>query len=122
METRTALDIYTQGNLGIVCFGGTDISDMERITAASDQLKEYIKTHRPTRLIFDFAGITFFSSQVLGLLLDAWARLGTRKGQILIAALSPQLKQVFHVTNLDKVFRFYPDRTAALAHSAASSN
>ena len=122
METTTALDIRTKGNLGIVCFRGTDISDMEQITAASDQLKDYIETQGPNRLIFDFAGVTFFSSQVLSLLLDAWARLGTRKEQILVAALSPQLQQVFRVTNLDKVFPFYRDRTAALAHSAASPN
>lgn len=122
METTTALDIRTKGHLGIACFRGTDISDMEQITAASARLNEYIDAHRPRRMIFDFTGVTFFSSQVLGLLLDAWARLGTRRGQILVAALNPQLQQVFRVTNLDKVFHFYPDRTAALAHSTPWPN
>jgi len=35
-------------------------------------------------------------------------------GEVAITSLSPQLQRVFKITNLDSLFRFYPDRTTAM--------
>lgn len=118
MDTKAGLDIATEGNAAVASFRSPCISDVAEITSASTQLKQYIETNQPHRVVFDFDGVKFFSSQVLGLLLEARARLESHRGQVVITSLSPQLERVFKITNLDKIFSFYPDRSAALQQTS----
>jgi anti-anti-sigma factor len=121
METKEALDISGQGGLAIARFKSVSITDVEEIARASAQLRTYQETYRPDGLIFDFTGVKFFSSQVLGLLLEARARLRPSGGRIAVAGLSPQLARVFQITNLDKLFEFYPAPASALGQLTAPS-
>jgi anti-sigma B factor antagonist len=118
MDTKAGLDIATEGNAAVASFRSPCISDVAEITSASAQLKQYIEANRPRKIVFDFDGVKFFSSQVLGLLLETRARLESHSGQMAITSLSPQLERVFKITNLDKIFSFYPDRTTALEQVA----
>lgn len=118
MDVKAGLAIVREGDVAVASFTSSCICDVEEITNASAQLRQLIETHRPQRIVFDFTGVRFFSSQVLGLLLEARARLEPRNGEVAIAALSPQLERVFRVTNLDRIFRFYPDRNAAVSETS----
>lgn len=114
MDTKKALDISSEANVAVARFKSSCVCDVEEITSASACLREYIEAHRPSGLVFDFAGVKFFSSQVLGLLLEARARLQPREGRVAVSALTPQLERVFRITNLDKIFTLHPDRVAAV--------
>jgi len=114
MADEIGLKIILEANTAIVAFKSASISDVDGITSASDQIKEFIDKNKPKRLVFDFEGVKFFSSQVLGLLLDIRAKMGTYNGQVVISAINPQLHRVFKITNLDKVFKFFPDKGSAL--------
>lgn len=122
MDNTRDLDIESAGNVAIASFKSACISDVEEITVASARLNEYIETHRPGGLVVDFAGVKFFSSQVLGLLLEMRAHIGTYAGRVAVSSLSPQLERVFQITNLDKLFTLYPDRTTALKQFPAPPN
>jgi len=122
MDTKAGIEIATEGNAAVASFTSPCLSDVAEITNASTQLKQYIETNRPHKVVFDFGGVKFFSSQVLGLLLEARARLEPHCGQVVITSLSPQLERVFKITNLDKIFRFYPDKTAALQPDSGTNN
>ncbi len=122
METKAGLHIATEGNAAVASFKSSCVSDVAEITNASAQIKQYIEAHRPKQMVFDFDGVKFFSSQVLGLLLEARAHLESHCGQLAITSLSPQLERVFKITNLDKIFTFYPDRAAALQQLAGGGN
>ena len=98
----------------IVAFRSPSMSDVDAIAAASTRIKKYVNENRPRALIFDFEAVKFFSSLVLGLLLDVRANLAAYDGEVLISAINPQLHRVFKITNLDKVFRFFPDRQGAI--------
>ena len=119
MELKNALDIRPEGNVAIARFKGSCICDVEEIAGASTCLRQYIEAHRPSGLIFDFTGVKFFSSQVLGLLLEARARLQPQEGRVAVSALTPQLERVFRITNLDKIFTFHPDLAAAVEKLAS---
>ena len=103
-----------EANTAIVAFLSPSMSDVDAISAASTQIKKYVKENQPRTLIFDFKAVKFFSSLVLGMLLDIRARLQTYQGEVVISAIDPQLHRVFKITNLDKVFRFFPDRQEAI--------
>jgi len=122
MATKAGLEITRAGNTAIACFKNACISDVEEITGASAQLKQYISASPPQRMIFDFQGVKFFSSQVLGLLLEARAHLKPSHGEVAVASLSPLLQRVFRITNLDTIFRLYPDRAAALEPGTGPDN
>ena len=119
MDTKKALDISSEGNVAIARFPSSCICDVEEIANASACLRQYIDTHRPNGLVFDFTGVKFFSSQVLGLLLEARARLQPHEGRVAACALTSQLERVFRVTNLDRIFTLYADRAAAIERLTA---
>jgi len=114
MADEIGLKITLEANTAIVAFKSASISDVDGITCASNQIKEFIEKNKPNKLVFDFEGVKFFSSQVLGLLLDIRAKMGTHNGEVVISAINPQLHRVFKITNLDKVFKFFPDKGSAL--------
>ena len=114
MADEIGLEITIEADTAVVAFKSASISDVDGITNASNQIKEFIDKNKPKRLIIDFEGVKFFSSQVLGLLLDIRARLSKHNGEVIISAINPQLHRVFKITNLDKVFRFFPDKESAL--------
>ena len=108
------MEITSQDNVTVVRFEAASISDVEAVTAASSQIRSFIDQNHPDELIFDFEGVKFFSSQVLGLLLDIRAKLQPYNGKVVISAINPQLHRVFKITNLDKIFKFFPDRESAV--------
>jgi anti-sigma B factor antagonist len=114
METKNALDISSEGSLAIVQFRSACICDAEEIASISACLREYIETHRPSGLVFDFTGVKFFSSQVLGLLLESRAHVQPQEGRVAVSALTPQLERVFRITNLDRIFTLHPTLAAAV--------
>ena len=114
MEDKIDVVISSENDVTVVSFKAASISDVDAITSAADKIKEFIENHRLSALVFDFSGVKFFCSQVLGLLLDVRARLRVYDVEVVISAINPQLYRVFRITNLNKVFRFFPDKKAAV--------
>lgn len=114
MDGKVDVEITTEGEVVVATFKSGCISDPEGIAAADEQVKKFIDDNHPTKLIFDFAEVKFFSSQVLGLLLNIRAKLQASSGEVVISAINPQLHRVFKITNLDKIFRFFEDRGSAV--------
>jgi len=114
MDKKVGVEITSEGSAAVVAFKSASISGVEEIAVASKQIKKFIDENHPDKLIFDFEGVKFFSSQVLGLLLDIRVMLKTCNGEVVISAINPQLHRVFKITNLDKIFRFFRDKENAI--------
>jgi len=114
MAEEIGLDMTAEANGAVVAFKSASITDVDGITSASERIQQFLEENRPSRLIFDFEAVKFFSSQLLGLLLDVRTKLKKYGGEAVISAINPQLYRVFRITNLDKVFTFFPDRNSAL--------
>jgi len=120
MDEKVDVEITQDGGVAVVTFKSASISNVEGITAVSKQIKGFIEANRPNKIVIDFGLVKFFSSQVLGVLLDVRAKLGTYDGEVVISAINPQLYRVFRITNLDKIFKFFPDKKGAIR--AVSTN
>ena len=114
MDKKVGLEIRKQDGSAVVAFTAPSVTDTETIAAATEGIKAFIDESQPTGLIFDFGAVKFFSSHVLGLLLEIRAKLKEYDGEVVISAIDPQLHRVFKITNLDQVFRFFPDKEAAI--------
>lgn len=110
MNEEVSVEISSEAGVAVVAFKATSISDAEGISCASAQIKKFIEENHPKKIVFDFEQVKFFSSHVLGLLLDIRATLKTYDGEVVISEINPQLYRVFKITNLDKIFRFFPDK------------
>ena len=114
MDEKVDTEITNENGVAVVAFTAASISSVEGITAISDSIKEFIDKNHPNSLVFDFEGVKFFSSQVLGMLLDIRAKLKAYDGKVVISAINPRLHRVFKITNLDKVFTFFPNKENAV--------
>ena len=114
MDDEIEVELTMEGTAAIAAFKSSSISDSDRIAMTSKHIKKFINENQPKRLIFDFERVKFFSSQVLGLLLDARAKLQEYNGEVVISAINPQLHRVFKITNLHNLFEFFADKDAAI--------
>ena len=114
MEEKVDVRITREDSIAIVSFKADSIIDLDGIATASKQIKEFVDENHPNSLIFDFRGVKFFSSLVLGVLLEIRSQLSTYNGEVAISAINPQLHKVFKITNLDKIFKFFPDKETAV--------
>ena len=114
MEEKRLTEITAQGGVIIISFEVVTISGVSCIEQVSRELREYITGNQPQKLVIDFCGVKFFSSQILGLLVDLWRKLTNYGGIMLISGIDPQLSRVFKITNLDKIFEFCPDMETAV--------
>ncbi len=115
MDVKEIIEITRRDNIGVITFQSACISDAESIMVARKQITDFVDSNRPAKLIFDFEKVKFFSSQVLGLILEIRSKMKNYDGELVIIAINPQLHRVFRITNLDKIFRFYPDIDSAVA-------
>ncbi len=103
-----------EGGAAVVTFRKKSISDVDDISAAALSIAGFVEANHPERVVFDFKNVKFFSSQVLGLLLETRAALAPYDGRVFISSINPQLHRVFKITNLDQVFSFFPDTESAV--------
>jgi len=108
------MEIIEIKDVVVVAFKDASISNAETVRSAGAKINEFIEENHPEKIVFDFEPVKFFSSQVLGVLLDVRAKLKTCKGRAVISAIDPQLHKVFKITHLDKIFTFFPDRNSAV--------
>jgi anti-sigma B factor antagonist len=113
MDEELNLDMQNEQGVAVVSFKARSISDYNGIATATEKINKFIESSPPRAVIFDFEQVKFFSSAILGLLIAVRSKLKESKGEVVISAIDPQLHRVFKITNLEKIFRFFPDKTAA---------
>ena len=113
-DSEPILNIETVDGVTVVSFSTASICGISGVDELAAQLRDYIAAEQPKKMVVDFEGVRFFSSQVLGMLVDAWRRLKDYNGRVLISGIDPQLSRVFKITNLDRIFEFYPDKSSAV--------
>jgi anti-sigma B factor antagonist len=114
MEEKQTVEITTDENTVVIAFNTACISGVEEVQAATEKVIRFISENYPKKVVVDFQQVKFFSSQILGLLMDIWRRLHEYNGRVVISSINPQLHRVFKITNLDKIFEFFPDKQSAL--------
>ncbi len=90
--------------------GDTDMHVVEELKA---RLSEAID-ESPAAVVLDLSGVTFLDSMALGVLLGSLRTLGAAGGQLRVVAPRPEIRRIFEVTLLDRVFAIDSSRDEAL--------
>jgi anti-sigma B factor antagonist len=75
-----------------------------------------------TSLVVDLAEATFIDSMTLGVLLGAVKRLRPVGGRVSVVCTDPNIRRIFEITLLDRVFSLQESREAALAEAEAAQS
>jgi anti-sigma B factor antagonist len=67
-----------------------------------------------TRIVVDLTSATFIDSTTLGVLLGALKRLRPAGGELAIVCPDPNIRKIFQITLLDRVFSIFETREDAL--------
>jgi anti-sigma B factor antagonist len=85
---------------------------------SAPELKERLRTAvdgDATIVVVDLTETDFVDSTSLGVLLGATKRLRERNGEIRLVVARPELRRIFEITLLDRVFQLHDTREEALA-------
>lgn len=114
MTQEVAIKTEIQNGVVIISFAQPSVGALNGIGEIAAAINEYVDHNKPKKLIVDFEGVKFFSSQALGLLIEIWRKLEKYQGKMVISGINPQLYRVFKITNLNKIFQFFDDSQSAV--------
>jgi anti-anti-sigma factor len=114
-EGRPQTRVQTIERTAIIRFEDAEIIFEEAaIQAIADQLSRLIENDGHTRLLLNFGGVRYLSSEVLGILAALQAKIDPARGRIQLCGLDPLLRDMVRITQLDKVFDVCGDEADAL--------
>ena len=101
------------GGLASVAVGGE--VDLHTAPALKTALAEAID--RGSRhVLVDLSRATFIDSTTLGVLMGAVKRLRPAGGELAIACSDPNVRKIFAITLLDRIFEIFPSADEAISH------
>lgn len=122
MTDGSAANIVLEDGLAVITFNLVSMPAGPEIDALARQITELIERQKPYGVVVDFTGVKFFSSQTLGIILEARKKAADYNGNIVISGINPQLYRVFKITNLDKIFKFFPQVGEAVEYLKKNRN
>ncbi len=83
-------------------------------TSAIEELIAGLLAQGVRKIVVDLAGVTHIDSTGIGVFIAGLGKVTQAGGALVMAGASGVVREGFRVTRLDRVFRFYDDRTTAL--------
>ena len=97
--------------------GDADMNVAEELEA---RLTEVID-EGPSAVVLDLSEVTFLDSTVLAVLLHGLKRMGAAGGRLRIVIARPEIRRIFELTLLDRLFELDSSREEALSATTSSS-
>jgi anti-sigma B factor antagonist len=123
--TRTTSDTFRieeeHSGTGAVVLAIHGDADLHTANELRDRLTEAIE-RGPGSLVVDLSGVTFLDSMALGVLLGGMKRLRQQGGQLRLVVPATDIRRIFEITLLDRVFALSPTRADALSEQDSSTS
>jgi anti-sigma B factor antagonist len=106
MGHESRLTLHAIKHVTVVNFHDSSILDMARIQQIADLLYPLVDRNDRRELLLDFTEVEFMSSGALGVLLTLRQKLTKVGGRAVICGMRAELRKVFKIAALDKLFEF----------------
>lgn len=110
-----SLTSYSKDGILTIVFEDARILDETKLEQLSRDLMELLNKTTEERVILDFRNVKFMSSSMLGKLIQVHKKAGEFKVKLKFCSIDPEIRQVFKITKLDKLFDIEADEAAARA-------
>ena len=111
---RRRLEIEKMGDVTVVCLKDRKILVEEQIQAVGDQLMSLANESGPVQLLLNFRNVEYMSSAVLGMLVSLNKKIKAAGGKLVLCNIDAQIREVFEITKLDKLFVIRGEEQEAL--------
>lgn len=115
MGTMQRIDVSESANVSVVRFKDQKIIDPEAIQELGQELFDLVENEDRKKLVLNFSNVEFLSSAALGKLITFEKKTKRRDAELILTNISPEIYQVFAITNLDKLFKIKDTEADALA-------
>jgi anti-sigma B factor antagonist len=112
---RMSLSSYTKDGILTIVFDDARILDEVKLEQLSTELLEMLNKTTEERVVLDFRNVKFMSSSFLGKLVQVHKKTVEFKVKLKLCSIDPEIRQVFKITRLDKLFDIEADEAAARA-------
>lgn len=92
-----------------------NILDEASIQMIGEEITGLIDQAAVPKLLISFEHVEHLSSAALGTLITINNRIRQKSGQLRLANIDPQIREVFSITKLDKLFQIYDNAGLAVA-------
>src|SRR5688500_6804637 len=113
-DATQRLKVTDHKDVKVIDFVESKILDEANIAEIGQQLTGLVEAKDRPRLLLDFRNVDHLSSAALGMLINANNRVREKNGQLRLCDIKKQILEVFTITKLDKLFKIFPNRQAAL--------
>lgn len=114
MNDASLVSFETVDNITVGRVGAASVLDAVNVTQFGNEVLEFVKNREGINLMLDFAAVDYLSSAVLTELLRINQAVQDMGGNLRLCGLKGEVRKVFEITNLDKVFTIYGDYQQAL--------
>jgi len=104
---------YAKDGILTICLTDARLTDEAKLEQLGGELIKQLNDTTEERVILDFRNVQFMSSSMLGKLVQLQKKCKEFKVHLKLAAISPDIRQVFKITKLDKLFEIEDDEAAA---------
>lgn len=108
-----SLTSYAKDGILTVSFDDARILDETQLEKIGVDLVEMLNKTTEDRVILDFRNVKFMSSSMLGKLVQVHKKCQEFKVKLKLASIDPEIRQVFKITKLDKLFEIEADEASA---------
>ena len=115
MSTKRRITVLDDGELSIVRFVDKKIVDPAVIEALGEELNSLVLVDKRSTLLLNFEGVEFMSSAALNKLISLNSKVKAAQGRLKLCNLRAEIKEVFTLTRLDRVFDIRKTEADAVA-------
>ena len=115
MSNLRRIEVSESANVSVVRFQDQKIIDPEAIQELGQELFDLVEREERKKLVLNFENVEFLSSAALGKLITFEKKVKRSEAELILTNISPEIFQVFAITNLDKLFTIKDTEADALA-------
>jgi anti-sigma B factor antagonist len=108
-----SISSYAKDGILTVLFTDARILDEPKLEQVASEVLELLNKSTEERVILDFRNVQFMTSSMLGKLVQINKKCKEFKVKLKFASIAPDIRQVFKITRLDKLFEIEADEAAA---------
>ena len=112
---ESRLMVQKDGEITIVQFLDHNILDEANIQQIGEELAQVVDRAALPKVLLDFHNVVHLSSAALGVLITVNNKIRQKDGQLRLANIHPQIREVFTITRLDKLFQIHATAPKAIA-------
>ena len=103
-QEQSKINIEYGIDFTFVTFEDENILEESQIRELQKSLESVIEKNKDNQMVLNFANVKFMTSAMLGLLVRILKRVGERGGELELRNLDKNLRKLFEITQLTKIF------------------